>query len=175
MTKKHWNDQELAKVSADLDAELEQLFDEMETVLTSMPEDQAGPTLGFLPDDDDMEPPRARRLRSSDDAPVLARPNELGDDDFEARAASIAPAGDLVDGHSPAARRPKRQRASFERPVEQDLPEAEILPDDYDEPGPLQLRSTISDLSPEDFSSLMERAVARGVLAALKKWQKTPH
>lgn len=174
MTIKHWNDQELAKVSADLDAELDQLFDEMETVLSSAPEDQAGPKLGFLPGEEEMAPPRARRLRSSGDAPPLARSNQLRDDDFEARAASIAPAGDLEDAQRPAAHRGKRQRASFGRPLEQDLPEAEILPDDYDEPGALQLRSTISDLSPEDFSSLMERAVARGVLAALKKWQKPP-
>lgn len=199
MTIKHWDDQELAKVSADLDAELEQLFDEMETVLTSPSEDRnkaekgvgasfparpgrrditaaasaPGPERGleFLPDEEEAEPPKARRLHAGGEVSVPARSDEPQDDDFEDRAGSIAPADDLDEAERPAVQ-PKRTKQFKEQHPEQELPEAEVLPDDYAEPHHPRPRPTIADLSPDDFSRLMERAVARGVLAALKKWQR---
>jgi len=172
MTIKHWDDRELAKVSADLDAELEQLFDEMETVLSAVPEE--GPQLEFLPDDDEPIPPRSRPARQVEEPPlVLTRRHIPTEDEYEKQAPSES-----------SAEKPEKAKAASSLPSsalktavqprdkeEHELPEAEVLPDDY-APSPPAFKETVANLSPDEFSRLMERAVARGVLAALKKWQR---
>lgn len=166
MTIKHWDDRELAKVSADLDAELEQLFDEMENVLTSSDEVEE-PRLEFLPDDE----PEPARSRSFPPAAAPLRPSEPQEDDFERKLAAIAPADDRQE--TTAAARPGR-----ERKPEREAPRSRAdSPEDEEQDSPAETAgrygTPVAALSPEEFSRLMERAVARGVLAALKKWQRT--
>lgn len=173
MTIKHWDDRELAKVSADLDAELEQLFDEMETVLTSPGEEEAKPQLEFLPDDEEEKyPPKARRLRPESDHQSSPTSDELQSEDFEALTAAISPAEEKLETQAQPRGRKTLISPRAAVSVEHELPEAEVLPDDHDEDIQPSQPETIADLSPDEFSRLMERAVARGVLAALKKWQK---
>lgn len=173
MTIKHWDDRELAKVSADLDAELEQLFDEMETVLSASPEE--GPQLEFLPDDDEEPiPPRSRPSKQVEEQPlVLTRRHVPTEDEYEKEIIRENYPEKREKPKQAAAHPPHSPKAALkpEGPKEHDLPEAEVLPDDYGPPSPA-FRETIANLSPDEFSRLMERAVARGVLAALKKWQR---
>lgn len=169
MTIKHWDDRELAKVSADLDAELEQLFDEMETVLSAPPEE--GPQLEFLPDDDEPLPPRSRPSKQAEEIPlVLTRRHIPTEDDCENK---ITAESSVEKTKRPSAAPPSSasKAARPEDREEHELPEAEVLPDDYGPPPPVS-KETVANLPPDEFSRLMERAVARGVLAALKKWQR---
>lgn len=169
MTTKHWDDRELAKVSADLDAELEQLFDEMETVLSAPSED--GPQLEFLPDDDEPISPRSRPSRQVDEQPlVLTRRHMPADDEYE-KPVNTEIFGDKREKAKSAPPPVGPSRKALDGLKEHELPEAELLPDDYP-PSSAVFRETVANLSPDEFSRLMERAVARGVLAALKKWQR---
>lgn len=179
MTIKHWDDQELAKVSADLDAELEQIFDEMEVVLG---------------------PPTASDEESFSAEDETAEDDPADSDSFKKAAQAISPARDreiveLVDPVEEPLKAPESRAARPARPLgpeDGDIPYAEILPDDYEQneistppaappigraqggevgPGDLS-RKTLADLSPDELSRLLEKAVARGVLAALKKWRR---
>lgn len=170
MTLKQWDDRELAKVSADLDAELEQLFDEMETVLTSPAEE--GPRLEFLPDDEEPEPASNRR-QGNEDQPLPRRHHLPTEEDYQHYASE--PDEDRPEAQTPPPSRPQQKQAGPASAPQKkhDLPEAEVLPDDHPVP-PQILRPTVASLSPDEFSRLMERAVARGVMAALKKWKRHP-
>lgn len=118
----------------------------------------------ILPDEFELPPPAGRR------SPLAG--------DFEHSAAVIAPAADREDLdeeelYGPAADLAPAETTRAARPGhpdESELPEAEILPDDgpADEPD-FAYAATVAQLSPEDFSRLVERAVIRGLSKALKK------
>ncbi len=80
-----------------------------------------------------------------------------------------APAPPAPDGDPPFARalKPAPPRKAPAPPEEIELPEAEILPDDADDSG---IRAaTVADLTPSELARLIERAVTKGILAALEK------
>lgn len=115
----------------------------------------------MLPDEFELRPTAGRR-------PPLAG-------DFEHSVAGISPAAHLEDLddddlYGPAADLAPVEMTRRAHPDESELPEAEILPDEAadDEPG-VACAATVAQLSPEDFSRLIERAVIRGLSKVLKK------
>jgi hypothetical protein len=170
------------KAETSLEEELEKIFEQVDIAARKagpVPEELL-PKLEILPDDDDAEaaeepagpvaplfpPPPPPPLRPSRPSPSLEKRPEvpagpLLGGDFHQAAALISPADD--------------QEASFEMPDFADAAPAEARTPAEVSPRALGLRRpksavSVTVLSPEDLALLVERAVERGVLAALKKW-----
>lgn len=118
----------------------------------------------ILPDEFELPPAAGRR------SPLAG--------DFEHSAAEIAPAADRDDLDEDELYGPAADLAPAEttragragHPEEAELPEAEILPDGADDGDPeFSYAATVAQLSPEDLSRLIERAVIRALSKALKK------
>lgn len=87
-----------------------------------------------------------------------AHREDLDDDDLYGPAADLAPVNMT------------RRAGRLGGPDEAELPEAEILPDEHEEDDlEFGYAATVAQLSPEDLSRLIERAVIRGLSKALKK------
>lgn len=118
----------------------------------------------MLPDEFELPPAAGRRPPLAGDfehsvagISPAAHQEDLDEDDLYSPAAGLAPA-DMTRGHRMAG------------PDESELPEAEILPDESESDGPdLSYAATVAQLSPEDLSRLIERAVVRGLSKALKQ------
>lgn len=118
----------------------------------------------MLPDEFELPPATGRRPPLAGDfehsvagiSPAAHRA-DLDEDELYGPAAGLAPA-DMTRGNRMAG------------PDESELPEAEILPDETEADGlDLDYAATVAQLSPEDLSNLIERAVIRGLSKALKQ------
>ena len=166
-----WNNSNIARSSAELDAELEQVFEDLENVLgkseSDLSPDQADFPQADEPDDvvlpDDFELPAAvPPAQPLPEAPVPVLP-----DDFERSAAGISPAADHDPFAEPAPEKIEPLEltdAPFESPYFPAPPAAE-KPKAAAPAWP----ATVKELSPDDLAALIEGAVARGVEAALRK------
>ncbi len=194
MTSKDMSGSDITKASAELDSELEQIFEEMDAVLKdssswdapadSAPRLSKGALEINLPDEFELP----------DDETGTDEPTRLTKD-FERTVATIAPAADREilelelesvelerPYHRPAPPPPLAPSSAGKSGLglppgpagpspENELPEAEILPDDFEE-GPestARAASTVAGLSPQALSRLIEEAVTKGVLEALKR------
>jgi len=191
MTSKTLGDSDIGRASAELDSELEQIFEEMDAVLKESSVRESPAAGRPAPDDgddialpDDFELPPTRKAGAAP-APFLSP-------DFERSVSAVSPAAaheilelelELEPAEPDEFRSPRQQRTaspppardSFQRPgrrprplpLENELPEAEVLPDDFGEnPKPA---ATVAQLSPEALARLIEEAVERGFLKALRK------
>lgn len=161
MSSKQWDEAELAKTSAELDAELEEIFAEVDRVGRS-PEPEAAPRKAAVPrDGSGDEPPEIEILPDNfeeddpDDEPVgdfghisPASDNEVFDADFTVEAEN------------------RRTAAAAPSPEREDDGDQELFPGDrYDG----RRAASVGEMSPEEFGRLVERAVERAILSAIAK------
>lgn len=177
MTSSSWNDPTLTKTTASLNEELERIFEQVEKAVRKAGpvSEESLPRLEILPDDFDPSETQAQE-------PARA---EVLSGDFDLAVGRISPADAYGDGHL---------AADFD---EFDLAVAQISPAGHSEPElpdlslagppagiPLRLEpdafrlsgaeaekaaEAASALTPEELARLIERAVEKGVLAALKQ------
>ncbi|MDR2946678.1 MAG: hypothetical protein LBV79_08040 [Candidatus Adiutrix sp.] len=145
MNSKKWDDAALDRVSAELDAELEEIFAEVDRTRR-----RSDPEAGL---------PKAEILPDPDDPPEI----EILPDNFEAEEEEDAdepePVGDFE--HISPARDSDIFEADFTvAPDGSAAPEAAY--------GDFRA-GRVGDLTPQEFAKLLERAVERAVLAAISK------
>ncbi|MDR1045837.1 MAG: hypothetical protein LBP33_12110 [Candidatus Adiutrix sp.] len=159
-----WDRSEAARHSAEIDAEVEEIFEELEMALgkPAVPGAAAdGPGPPGRPDDvvlpDDFELPAGAPADPAPPAPILP-------DDFELSAAAIAPAAD----HDPLAGPGPGESAPLELELESGFG-ADPGPWAGAAPGPRPgAPLTVAELSPRELADLIERAVERAFRAALR-------
>lgn len=195
MSSKKWDDADLVRVSAELDAELEEIFAEVDRVQRRPSPESKLPRAEIRPEDFEGEPRKTApyRFAAPDDPPEIeilpddfgpeeddavgdfsqispAANSEVFDADFTVEAESRRSAG--PGGVSPAPRREPASRPAPSRAVpepDDDDDNPVFLPKTLNAPyGDFQTAS-VGDMSPDDFGRLIERAVERAILSAIAK------
>lgn len=184
MSSKKWDDTELDRVSAELDAELEEIFAEVDRV-KRRPDAEAGlPKAMVLPDDFVDEPRKSVPFDfdDPDDPPEIEiLPDSFGPEDSTGESVGdfgrISPAADneVFDadftlendnprpGGSAAARTPSKRA---DGPDGEPGDDSKTFPSaDY---GDFRAES-VGDLTPDEFGQLLERAMERAILSAIAK------
>lgn len=195
MSSKKWDDVELARVSAELDAELEEIFAEVDHRVKRRPDPEAGlPKAEILPDDFDDEPRKTAPFRfdGPDDPPEIEiLPDDFGPEEPEEEAVGdfsrISPAevfdadftveaeGRRPGGSSGPPRRDAGDRSGAGRPAPAETSEEADEADDDDQgffPGAHYgdfRAASVGQMKPDDFGRLIERAVERAILSAIAK------
>lgn len=189
MSSKPWNETELDKTSAELDAELEEIFAEVDRSKRRPALEASLPQAEILPDEYDDRPGQGFFILDEDDDPP---PIEiLPDDDDQSphgnlkdyEAIAPADAHDIFEEDSlledppsqPQKVRPKE--GSFERADRaathddsfSDLEKPAFERRGMSNRSRLPAPSSVADLTPDELSRLIERAVERGMLNALTK------
>ena len=188
MSSKKWDDAELARVSAELDAELEEIFAEVDHRVKRRPDPEAGlPKAEILPDDFDDEPRKTApfRFNGPDDPPEIEilpddfgpegegeavvgdfsriSPAEVFDADFTVEAENRRPAG--AGGAAPP-RRDSGDRSGAPEESDEADDESKFFPSAHY--GDFKAAS-VGEMRPDDFGRLIERAVERAILSAIAK------